>query len=140
MQQLINKIKQWSGWLLLAWFIVVLALALIPLSSTVTILDIGKIEIRFDYLYHIITFAIATLLAVLYSQKPFPSPESPALHPERRSRLVSFISLILLFSIAHEYLQKLIPYRSFNINDIISNLLGVILGIIIAILLRRHLR
>ncbi len=141
MQQLINKIKPWSGWLLLAWFIVVLALALIPTPSSIdTKLDIGKIEIRFDYLYHIITFAIATLLAVLYSQKPFPSPEPPALRPARRSRLVIFISLILLFSIAHEYLQKLIPYRSFNINDIISNLLGVILGIIIAILLRRHLR
>jgi uncharacterized membrane protein len=150
MLKLIDKIKLWSGWLLLTWFVVILTLALIPVSSSVTKLDIGKIEIRFDYLYHIIAFATGTLLAFLYSVRNYPYPQPPALpvnrsfsegwRPVRKNRLIILISLILIYAILHEYLQKLIPYRSFNINDIISNLLGVIMGVIISTLLRRHIR
>lgn len=150
MQILLDKIKLWSGWLLLTWFIVILSLALIPLSSSLPKLDIGKVEIRFDYLYHIIAFATGTLLAVLYSVRNYPYPQPPALpvnrsfsegwRTARRIRIIIFLCLILLYAILHEYIQKLIPWRSFNINDIISNLLGVALGIIIAILFWRRLR
>jgi len=140
MQILLDKIKLWSGWLLLTWFIVILSLALIPLSSSLPKLDIGKVEIRFDYLYHIIAFATGTLLTVLYSVRKCPYPQPQALSAARRIRIIIFLSLILIYAIFHEYIQKLIPYRSFNINDIISNILGVIIGVIIAILLRRHLR
>ena len=138
MLKLIDKIKLWSGWLLLTWFVVILALALIPAPSAIdTKLDIGRIEIRFDYLYHIIAFATGTLLAVLYSVRNYPYPQPPALSAARRIRIIIFLSLILIYAILHEYLQKLIPYRSFNINDIISNLLGVAIGVIITLLIRR---
>ena len=150
MQILLDKIKLWSGWLLLTWFIVILSLALIPLSSSLSKLDVGKIEIRFDYLYHIIAFATGTLLAVLYSVRKYPYPQPPALpvnrsfsegwRTARRIKIIIFLCLILLYAILHEYIQKLIPWRSFNINDIISNILGVALGIIIAILFWRRLR
>jgi hypothetical protein len=149
MLKLTDKIKPWSGWLLLAWFLVVIALALIPTPSVVdTKLDIGKIEIRLDYLYHMVVFAAGTLLAGFYSLRPRPVPlthRSPAKSASARPfspvvRLILYIGLLLLFAILHEYIQKLIPWRSYNINDVISNLLGVVLGAIITLLFRRRIQ
>lgn len=148
MDKLIIKLQSWSGYLFVIWFIVVLALALIPTPSGVnTKLDIGKIEIRLDYLYHMAAFASGVLLAGFYSLRPRPVPlkhRSPAKSASARPfspmvRLTFIIGFLLLFAILHEYIQKLIPYRSYNINDVISNILGVALGAIITVLLRRRL-
>jgi len=37
-----------------------------------------------------------------------------------------------------EGVQLLIPYRTFNINDLFANGVGAIIGLIPALLLRRH--
>ena len=148
MERLISKLQSWSGYLFVTWFVVVLALALIPTPSGVdTKLDIGKIEIRLDYLYHMVVFAAGALLAGLYSLRPYPVPFSsrgPAKADSARSfspliRLTLFIGLLFIFAFFHEYIQKLIPWRSYNINDVISNLLGVLLGAIFILVIRRQI-
>ncbi len=42
-----------------------------------------------------------------------------------------WIAALLLFAAATEWIQYYLPYRAFNINDLISNCLGIILGLIL---------
>jgi VanZ family protein len=117
-----------AGWLLAAWIITLTILALIPISEAFTKTDIGSIDIRLDYLYHAIAFFAGTVLAILRFATDKKEEESFTLAPAKR--VITVIAILILFAILHEYLQKFIPYRAFNINDIISNLAGVIAAIL----------
>jgi glycopeptide antibiotics resistance protein len=44
---------------------------------------------------------------------------------------------ILLFAIFSEVVQYSLPYRTFNINDLASNLMGVLLGLLLAKCIKR---
>jgi VanZ family protein len=46
----------------------------------------------------------------------------------------------MLFAVADEFHQKLIPGRSFNINDILSNLSGIVVSAVITIVIFRNIR
>ncbi len=113
-----------AGWLLAAWIITLAVLALIPLSEAITKAGTGLKTVRLDYLYHAIAFFTGTILAILrfatYKREDDKYTLAPAI------RIITVVASLILFAILHEYLQKLIPYRAFNINDIISNLAGVI--------------
>jgi len=122
---LIQKLKPWSGRLLALWFVSVVILSVIPSPRSVQSLDIGKLEIRLDYLYHIIIYATGSFLALLYS-----STLTLSFTTLRHYVFTSLIAILLIavLAVGQEYIQKLIPYRSFNINDILSNLIGVVIG------------
>ena len=124
--RLIQILKPHSGKLLTLWFVSVVFLSVVPSPGSINSLDIGKVEIRLDYLYHIIIYAAGSFLALLYYHHLItPIPATTV----RGYVIISLIFLSMVgFSVLQEYLQKLIPYRAFNINDIISNLTGVIVG------------
>jgi glycopeptide antibiotics resistance protein len=48
---------------------------------------------------------------------------------------VIFLSVILgcLFAAFAEYIQYLLPYRAFNINDLLGNVFGILTGLILLI-------
>jgi VanZ family protein len=48
-----------------------------------------------------------------------------------RGEALKLISLFLLFAIMSEVIQSFIPYRSFNLNDLIANIFGILIGLLI---------
>jgi VanZ family protein len=128
--RLIQLIKPRAGWLFIAWFVSIVVLSVLPIGKTTSV-DIGKIEIRLDYLYHIIIYLTGTFLAILWSVGPLRPPYTSLFW----RRIALAVALMILLAVAQEFIQKLIPSRAFNINDIISNIIGVILGEIITIIL-----
>lgn len=55
----------------------------------------------------------------------------------RNSLTVLLISLTI--GIGLELLQMLVPYRSFNINDLIANVVGVLLGLALVLVVRKRI-
>jgi VanZ family protein len=92
--------------------------------------DTYIINIRLDYISHFVLFIPWVILAYLSFGK-----ESAFLNFDA----YIFISL-LIFAVLSEYIQYYLPYRTFNINDLLANVFGVLLGIILAKPLSRFLR
>ncbi len=124
--RLIQILQPHSGKLLTLWFVSVVFLSVVPTPGSINSIDIGKIEIRLDYLYHIIIYATGPFLALIY----YCQVKTPVSTTSLRHYVVISIIIVSLscFSVLQEFIQKLIPYRTFNINDIISNLMGVFAG------------
>lgn len=117
----------------LAWVYTVLILLLVALPINGDDQFLGKLndnyvlEIRLDYISHAFLF-VPWVLLISYgwgfrgrSQKWW---------------TVSFL-LALLFAAFCEYLQLLLPYRTFNINDLVSNCLSILLGYLLVYGLKR---
>ncbi len=93
-----------------------LLLASLPLNHVTSFLsDNYVVNIRLDYLGHIVLF-----LPFLFLVK-------------RAYSIHFFLALLsgLIFAGFCEGLQYLLPYRSFNINDLLANIIGVAIGIIL---------
>lgn len=104
--------------------VIIPLLAVLPLNGTNSRLNNTYIiSIRLDYLLHV---GIFTLWLILYRVAYFSTKTN-----YRRGETVKLISLFLLFAILSEVIQSFIPYRSFNLNDLIANFLGVIIGLLI---------
>ena len=80
-------------------------------------------ELRFDYFIHFIAYFGLYILLVI-SKKASKKPAS------KHSSLKLFLFAVSL-AVATETAQLLIPYRTFNPMDLLSNLSGVLTGIIV---------
>ncbi|KWW30664.1 MAG: hypothetical protein AUK63_882 [bacterium P3] len=109
-------------WLSVVYLSVLLSLMWLPVGGLGIRMDSFVLGIRVDHLYH----AAAYLPAVALLQALF------------RYRLRRTWLNVMLLSLVTESVQLLLPYRGFDINDLISNLLGVSVGAL-AVLLFRHL-
>lgn len=92
-------------------------LAVLPLNgqNSVTLNNTFVIHIRLDHLLHGVIFLPWILIG-------------------RTCKNLSFASLLafgILLATLTEGIQYFLPYRSFNINDMVSNMLGVIIGLIV---------
>jgi glycopeptide antibiotics resistance protein len=106
------------------YFIAVILLIILPINGEgFNLNDIMIISIRGDYFFHALVFIPWAFFM-------------PAMHQKAGLWLL----LGLLFSTGTEMLQYLLPYRRFNINDLISNSLGILLGIGILIFLMKGLK
>ncbi|RCR67606.1 VanZ family protein [Larkinella punicea] len=111
----------------IAWVytVCILLLVALPLNGEGQLLgnlnDNYVMEIRLDYLSHALLF-IPWVLVGGYGWE---------LHHRNRIRIGLSYLLALTFAAFCEYLQLLLPYRTFNINDLVSNALGVTLGFLL---------
>jgi len=102
--------------------ILLVLLAVLPINgsdSGSSLNNIYIVSIRLDYLLHFAVFMpwmflLWKMVGVSFSRDP-------------RATLL-YIILGLLFATANEAIQYLLPYRAFNINDLLANGLGVMLG------------
>jgi VanZ family protein len=103
------------------WIISIAIVSSIPHLPTAK-LDTGRVEIRLDYLIHFCEYGILIFLALLsFIQKDF------------RLLLKWYILItiaVIIFAVAEEFHQKLIPGRTFNPKDIMSNITGIITGLL----------
>ena len=104
---------------------VILFLVALPINGEDQFLgglnDNYVLQIRFDYISHVLMFLPWVLMGAYGWQ----------LHCMNTFRIGILCLLALLFAVFCEYLQWLLPYRTFNINDLMSNSLGVILGFLL---------
>jgi len=98
------------------YVLTLLIIAVLPLnsSSSLTLNHTFVIHIRLDHLLHSLLFLPWIIIATRYKQMSLPTAVISGL-------LIAFMT---------EGIQFILPYRSYNINDMISNFLGVLAGII----------
>lgn len=131
MLRLIIFFKPYSTYLLAAWMTAVITVSSIPSLPTLAI-ETERSVIRLDYLIHFIEYGIMLVLALMaFSDRLF------GIQPKK---LVIVTAGIVLFAVVDEFHQKLIPGRSFNVKDILSNLAGIMAGVIFFIILSGLIR
>lgn len=126
MIKLIILLRPFARYLLIAWAITIIVVSSTPNIPTLKI-HMAKTDIRLDYLLHFMEYGALTLLSFLtFSGDEF----------RIGFRKIIIITVILsLFAILDEYHQKLIPGRSFNYNDIFSNLTGIFAGVVFCVVI-----
>jgi VanZ family protein len=130
MIRLIIWLRIYAKYLLIIWLVFIIVVSSVPSLPTPKI-NTGKVVIRLDYLFHLCEYGALAFLAFLsFAGKEFNLAFSKYL----------LITLYLvLFAIFDELHQKLIPGRSFNPKDILSNITGILAGTIFCILFFRRI-
>jgi VanZ family protein len=114
-----------------AKYITYIYLAILLLGSLLPINGEGSalnnnytLNIRWDYLLHGLVYLPLSVLVFAAI---------------RNTRRISLIILVIALTIATglETMQMLVPYRSFNINDLVANGVGVMTGWMLMMLLRK---
>jgi VanZ family protein len=101
-----------------AYIVAILLLITLPLNSVNSYLsNTYVVEVRLDYLGHILLFA-PFLFLVKHTYLP---------------NIIAALLTGLTFAVATEFLQYFLPYRVFNINDLLSNALGIPFGMVFII-------
>ena len=119
-------VVRWKLFYFYIVFLVLLSVLPINSSSNSTINDIFVVTIRLDYLLHCLVNI--PLILFLYIDKGIELFRTPV-------KTVGWVILLLIFAVVTEWIQYFLPYRAFNINDMIANALGVLLGVFFMIAL-----
>ncbi len=91
-----------------------------PVSSTLN--DNYTLHIRWDYLLHALVYIPLPVLLGLYLKK---------------GSWIRIVMLTLPVTVLLEVLQMVIPYRFFNINDLLANCVGAIIGFMLIPVFRK---
>jgi len=94
--------------------IVLILLITLPLNTSSELNNITILQLRGDYFFHILMF-----LPWMFFKKAL------------RIKPLIWLLIGLLFASATEGLQYLLPYRVYNINDLLVNALGVLFGFLL---------
>ncbi|MCX6254736.1 MAG: VanZ family protein [Bacteroidia bacterium] len=130
MFKLIHFLRPFARYLLIAWVLAIIIVSSIP-SVPVLKIHTAKAEIRLDYLMHFCEYGVLTFMAFL----SFAGNEFKISY----KKFILITICLIAFAILDEYHQKLIPGRSFNAKDIISNIAGIIATLIFCMLVFRKI-
>ena len=112
-------------WLTGIYLLILLLGSLLPLNNGTSLNNTYIVEVRSDYFLHfLMMLPLPVLLGLTFRN-----------HSGIWWRVLLFGLLVVGFC---EGIQLLIPYRSFNINDMFANGLGALLGLIPAWLIWRN--
>jgi len=114
----------------------------IPLNTSTALNDNYTMSIRWDYLLHALVYLPLPLLLALGIRKgsgsalvkPGPHESEPSKTGSNRF-WIRIIIYSLLITVLLECLQLVIPYRAFNINDLLANGVGTVLGFLLLVVL-----
>ena len=117
------KFKRVLRILFFLYCIAIILLTILPINGESSLLnDTYIVKIRFDYLLHTMIF-LPFLPLVMYSFSTTPRLKRTI------KKILSLITIGIFFAIITEVIQLYLPYRTFNINDLIANSFGIILGL-----------
>ena len=128
MEKLIIFLKPYSKYMFITWIVIIAVISSIPNLPTPKITT-GKVELRIDYIFHFCEYAFLTFITFL-----------TLVRKDFKLTLQKYLLItlcLIIFAVADEYHQKLIPGRSFNVKDILSNLSGVSGGLLFCIVVFR---
>jgi len=111
--------------LFVGYTVLLILVAVLPINSAgATINHTFIISIRLDYLLHFVIFLPWMFLMRKYSGASF-----------QKSTVQPLIWILagLLFAVFTEMVQYALPYRAFNVNDLLANGVGVLLGSVVFI-------
>jgi VanZ family protein len=131
MIKLIIFLRPFARYLLIAWVLTILILSSIPNIPTLKI-HTARAEFRIDYLMHFCEYGFLTFVTFL-------SVAENEFKINYRKIVLITLSLIL-FAVADELHQKLIPGRSYNIMDIMSNVAGILGGNLFSLIVFRIIK
>jgi glycopeptide antibiotics resistance protein len=103
-----------------AYTLLIMVFAILPLNATSLVLNnIYIVSIRLDYLVHFAIFIPWMFLVRMAYHVSF---------REDLKRALLWVLVGLLLACISEGVQYFLTYRSYNINDLLGNIIGVILG------------
>jgi glycopeptide antibiotics resistance protein len=107
-----------------SYTVLLVLLAVLPINSDTSssLNNIFVVRVRLDYLLHFIIFLPWMFLLRRVRGENF--RDAPL-------RTMGLILLSVLFASSTELVQYFLAYRTFNINDLIANSLGVLLGAVV---------
>lgn len=108
-------------WLIVGYVLSIIGLSLATINTKLGLNNILGMRIRLDYLFHVLLF-VPWMVLVHWCQK------------EKKGGdffLLAF-GIGLLLAVISETVQIMVPSRTFNINDLLFNGLGVFLGALIS--------
>ncbi len=131
MIKLITLLRPVAKYILGGWVITMIVLSSTPNLPTLKLHTAGS-EIRLDYLIHFCEYGFLGFMAYLsFMKKNF----------RIDIKKFIFISLCLIvFALADEFHQRFIPGRTFNVKDILSNLLGIVSAIVFCVVVFSMMR
>lgn len=94
----------------------------LPLGGLNVRLDNYVMGIRFDHLLHASVYLPCVWMLL----------------PLTASKLPRSIAVSLTLCMLTEWVQWLLPYRGFDINDLVANIVGVLIGVLPLLLKRRQ--
>ncbi len=108
-------------WVLIGYTVLVVVISVIPISSGTgpSLNEVEILSFRLDYLLHTAVFFLWGVLAGIYAIKRAEN---------RKRQLITLFLIGIMLAVLTEYVQKYLPYRGYNINDLIGNVLGVVLS------------
>jgi VanZ family protein len=113
----------YSNWVGGLYLLLLLVGALIPLGmGSEPLSNNYTFHIRADYLLHALFYIPLPLILLL----------------SRSGRSGGWLKVILVAAVVvvlFEMVQMLVPYRAFNINDLIANGVGVLIGLVLFVIL-----
>lgn len=125
MIKLITFLRPFAKYLLIAWILAIIIVSSIP-NVPVLKIHTSKSEIRLDYLIHFVEYgSLAFLTYLSFTGREF------------RISICKYVILtifLILFAIADETHQLIIPGRAFNPKDLLSNLAGISGGLVFSIM------
>lgn len=86
---------------------------------------IGELKIRLDHLLHALAYFIFSLYYI--------AGQNLGLQLFKRHKYLLFFVILFLLGFLAEILQIWVPYRSFSLLDMLSNLVGIAAGIIVTV-------
>lgn len=102
------------------FIIIVFLLVIFPFSTSFEPENITILQVRGDYLLHVFIF-----LPWMFFCNAM------------RFKIWQWFSLGIFYASFTEGLHYVLPYRVFNINDLLANILGVVFGLIIFLVIAR---
>jgi VanZ family protein len=130
MLKLISFLRPFALYLLITWIAAIIVISSIP-SIPVLKIHTEKADIRLDYLIHFLEYgSLAFLTYLSFSGKDF--------NMSYFKYLILTVCLIL-FAAVDEFHQVIIPGRTFNPKDLISNIVGIAGGLVFCILVFRKI-
>ena len=110
--------------------IYILLMILIGIMSIIPDTALDKVSDTYKlfsggYLFHILGYGVFCFFALLYNIT------------YQRHSLFIILLFISIYSIILEVIQYFLPYRSFNLYDILASLIGVTVGVVFFFLYRR---
>ena len=131
MLKLIIFLRPFARYLLIAWILTIIILSSIPNIPTLKV-HTARVEIRLDYLMHFCEYGVLTFIAFL----SFAGSEFKINY----KKYILITMGLILFAVLDELHQKLIPGRSYNIKDILSNITGILAAMVITIIVFRIIK
>lgn len=110
-----------------AYTALLVLLAILPINGDSSLNNVYLLSFRLDYLVHFAVFIPWVILVWLATGVSFRSEPLKAL---------GWIAAGIMLAVLTEAVQYLLTYRSFNINDLVANIIGIILGAVVMLLRR----